>query len=231
MTEHGIRFVRWRTRDIVLGTAALFAISVALIPIGLAVHVSGREDLGPAVTLATSVLEAFLIFVVWRLAVRRYAQGGWAAIGFRPPGSIIRLSVFLVILLASLGFTALYEMAVNWLAVDWLMPEPLPAEMFGEGVVMVMIIASVALLIPVVEEMFFRGFLFVGLAARYGVTTGVIASAAVFAAAHLDVRTMVPIFVSGLLFGWAYHLTKTLWVPIAAHACQNLAALMLLGIM
>ena len=231
MTEHGIRFVRWRVRDIVLGTIALVAISVALIPIVLAVHVSGREDLGPAVTLATSGVEAVLFFIVWRLAVRRYARGGWAAIGFRLPGSIVRLLVFPVILLASLGFTALYEMAVDWLAVDWLMPEPLPEEMFGDGLVRVMIVASVALLIPVVEEMFFRGFLFVGLAARYGVTTGVIASATVFSVAHLDVRTMIPIFVAGLLFGWGYYVTKTLWVPIAAHAFQNLAALMLLNIM
>ena len=231
MTEHGIRFVRWRTRDIVLGTVALFAISVALIPIGLAVHVSGREDLGPVVTLATSVLEALLVLVVWRLAVRRYARGGWAAIGLRPPASIFSLLVIPFVLLGSLSFTALYEMAVNWLAIDWLMPESLPVELFGEGVIRVLIVASVALLIPVVEEMFFRGFLFVGLAARYGAPTGLVVSAAVFAIAHADVRTMIPIFVAGLLFGWAYHETKTLWVPIAAHACQNLAALMLLGVM
>ena len=231
MTEHGIRFVRWRTRDIVLGMVALLAISVMLIPIGLAVHVSGRDDLGPAVTLASSGLEALLFFVVWRLAVRRYPRGGWAAIGFRSPGSIVRLLVLPVILFASLGFTALYEMAVELVAEDWLMPEPLPSELFGEGVVRVMIVASIALLIPVVEEMFFRGFLFVGLAARFGVPTGIVLSAAVFAAAHLDVRTMVPIFVSGLLFGWAYNVTKTLWVPIAAHAFQNLAALMFLDIL
>ena len=231
MTEHGIRFVRWRTRDIVLGTAALFAISVALIPIGLAVHVSGREDLGPAVIFATSGLEALLILVVWRLAVRRYARGGWAAIGFRPPGNIAGLLLFPAILLASLGFTALYEMSVRWLAIDWLMPESLPVEMFGEGFARVMIVASIALLIPVVEEMFFRGFLFVGLAARYGLPMGLVVSASVFAVAHADVSTMIPIFVSGLLFGWAYHVTKTLWVPIAAHAFQNLAALMLLEVM
>ena len=231
MTEHGIRFVRWRTRDIVLGTVALFAISVALIPISLAVHVSGREDLGPALTLAASGLVALLVLVVWRLAVRKYARGGWAALGFRPPGGIVSLLVFPAILLASLGFTALYEGAVNWLAIEWLMPEPLPVELFGEGVFRVLIVASVALLIPVVEEMFFRGFLFVGLAARYGAPTGLVVSAAVFAAAHLDVRTMIPIFVAGLLFGWAYHVTKSLWVPIVAHACQNLAALMFLDVM
>lgn len=230
MTEHGIRFVRWRPRDIVLGTIALFAISIALIPISLVVHVSGREDVGPIVILATSGLEALLIFVVWRRAVRRYARGGWAAVGFRPPASIFSLLVFPAVLLASLSFTALYEMAVNWLAIDWLMPESLPVDLFGEGVIRVLIVASVALLIPVVEEMFFRGFLFVGLAARYGAPTGLVVSAAVFAVAHADVRTMIPIFVAGLLFGWAYHVTRILWVPIAAHACQNLAALMLLGV-
>ncbi len=214
-----------------LGIIALFAISIALIPISLIVHVSGREDVGPIVTLATSGLEALLILVVWRLAVRRYARGGWAALGFRSPGSIVSLAVLPAVLLASLGFTALYEMTVNWLSIERLMPEPLPVELFGEGAIRVLIVASVALLIPVVEETFFRGFLFVGLAARYGLPTGLVASAGVFAIAHADVRTMIPIFVAGLLFGWAYHVTKTLWVPVAAHACQNLAALMLLDVL
>ena len=63
---------------------------------------------------------------------------------------------------------------------------------------------------------------------RFTMLAGLIVSAAVFAAAHLDVRTMIPIFVAGLLFGWAYHKTRTLWVPISAHACQNLAAVMVL---
>jgi membrane protease YdiL (CAAX protease family) len=103
--------------------------------------------------------------------------------------------------------------------------------MFGEGVLRVLTIAVVAVLIPFVEETFFRGFLFAGLAARFGVLTGLIVSAAVFAVAHADVRVFIPIFVAGLLFGWAYHKTKTLWVPIAAHACQNLAAVMLLDVM
>ena len=93
-----------------------------------------------------------------------------------------------------------------------------------------MIVAVIAVLIPFVEEVFFRGFLFAGLAARFGALTGLIVSAAVFAIAHADVKVMIPIFVAGLLFGWAYHRTKTLWVPISAHACQNLAAVMFLDI-
>ena len=230
MTEHGIRFVRWRTRDVVLGTLALIAISVALVPIGLIVHVSGREDLGPVVTLAAAASEALIVLVVWRLAIRRYVQGGWAALGVRSPGSVFGYLLIPVTLIGSLGFTALYELVVTTIGVESLVPEDLPTEMFGEGALRAMTFAVTALMIPFVEELFFRGFLFTGLAARFGAVTGLVVSAALFAIAHADVRTMIPIFVAGLLFGWAYYLTRSLWVPIGAHACQNLVALMFLNV-
>lgn len=231
MTEHGIRFVRWRMRHIVLGTLALIAISVALVPISLVVHVLGRDDLGPAVILAAAAAEALIVLVVWRLAIRRYVQGGWAALGVRSPQSVLAYLLIPVILICSLGFTALYELVVTSIGLESLVPEGLPSETFGDGLLRVMTVSATVLVIPFVEELFFRGFLFTGLAARFGVLTGLVASAAVFAFAHLDVRTMIPIFVAGLLFGWAYQMTKTLWVPIAAHACQNLVALMLLDVM
>ena len=231
MTEHGIRFVRWRTRDVVRGTIALIVISVALVPITLAVYLSGREDLGPVVILAAAAAETLIVLVVWWLAIRRYAQGGWAAVGVRSPRSVLAYLLIPVVLIGSLGFTALYELVVTSIGLKSLVPEELPSEMFGDGLLRVMTVSATALVVPFVEELFFRGFLFTGLAARFGVLTGLTVSAAVFAAAHLDVRTMIPIFVAGFLFGWAYHATKTLWVPIAAHAFQNLAALMLLDVM
>ncbi len=229
MTEHGFYDVRWRIRDIVLGSVvAIIFTSVALFLIGLVVAMTGRQDLGPVEVLAAAASEVLILYVVWRLAVKRYASGGWAAIGVRAPMSVAALLLIPVILLASLGFTALYELAVKSIGVEALVPEHLPSEMFGEGMLRVLTIVVVAVLIPFVEETFFRGFLFAGLAARFGVLTGLIVSAAVFSVAHADVKVFIPIFVAGLLFGWAYHKTKTLWVPIAAHACQNLAAVMFL---
>ena len=232
MTEQEFYDVRWRIRDIVLGSVvAIISTSVALLLIGLVVAMTGRQDLGPVEVLAAAASEVLIVYVVWRLAVKRYASGGWAAIGVRAPMSVAALLLFPVILLASLGFTALYELAVKSIGVEALAPEHVPSEMFGEGVLRVLTIAVVAVLIPFVEETFFRGFLFAGLAARFGVLTGLIVSAAVFSVAHADVKVFIPILVAGLLFGWAYHKTKTLWVPIAAHACQNLAAVMLLDVM
>ncbi len=232
MTEHGFYDVRWRIRDIVLGSViAIVATSGALVLIGLVVAMTGRGNLGPVETLAAAASEALFVYVVWRLAVRRYAQGGWAAVGVRSPTTIVALMLAPVILIASLGFTALYELAAKSIGVESLVPEHLSSEMFGEGILRVLTIVVVGVLIPFVEEVFFRGFLFAGLAARFGVVTGLIVSSAVFAIAHADVKVMVPIFVAGLLFGWAYHKTKTLWVPISAHACQNLAAVMFLDFM
>ena len=232
MTEHGFHDVRWRIRDILFGSVVAIAFtSVALILIGLGVAMSGWENVGPVVTLAAAASEALIVFVVWRLAIRRYVQGGWAALGVRSPDSVVAFLLIPAVLIGSLGFTALYELAVTSIGVESLVPEDLPSEMFGEGALRVLTVAVTALLIPFVEELFFRGFLFAGLAARFGVLTGLIVSAAVFAVAHADVRVIVPIFVAGLLFGWAYHVTKTLWVPIAAHACQNLVALMLLDVL
>ena len=232
MTEHGFHDVRWRIRDILLGTVfAMVATSVALILIALEVALTGREVLGSAETLIAAASEVLIVCVVWWLAVRRYATGGWSAMGLRSPTSILAILLLPAVLLASLAFTALYEMAVRSIGVESLVPEDLPSGMFGEGVLRVITVAVTALLIPFVEELFFRGFLFAGLAAKFGVLTGLTVSAAIFAVAHADVRVIVPIFVAGLLFGWAYHVTKTLWVPIAAHACQNLVALMLLDVL
>ena len=231
MTEHGLLEVRWRLRDIVLGSViAIIATSVALLLIGLAVAMTGRQNLGPVETLAAATSEALIVYVVWRLAIRRYAEGGWAAIGVRSPTNVVVMLAAPAVLLASLGFTALYDLAVRSIGVESLVPERLPTEMLGEGALRLLTIVVIAVLIPFVEELFFRGFLFAGLAARFGTLTGLIVSSAVFAAAHADVKVMAPIFVAGLLFGWAYYKTKTLWVPIAAHACQNLAAVMFLDI-
>ena len=231
MTEQGLHDVRWRIRDVVLGSVvAIIATSVALVLIGFAVAISGRQSIGPTETLAAAVSEALIVYVVWRLAVRRYASGGWAALGIRSPISVFALLLAPIILLASMGFAGLYELAVESIGIEGLTPEHLPSEMFGEGALRALTIVVIAGLIPLVEEIFFRGFLFAGLAARFGVLTGLVVSAAVFAIAHADVKVMAPIFVTGLLFGWAYHKTKTLWVPIFAHACQNLAAVMLIDI-
>ena len=221
--------VRWRLRDLILGSAIVFGSFAVVLATTAAVSIAvGGLEPTPVATVIAAAAEGVTVIVVWRLAVSRYSSGGWSAVGFRYPASLRTVFVIPVILLGSLAFTGLYEVIVATLGVDGLIPQPPPSEMIGEGFTRVLTGVVLAGWVPFVEEVFFRGFLFTGLAARFGVPAGVLGSAAVFALAHVSIGTLVPIFATGILFGWAYWKTRTLWVPICAHGCQNLLATLLI---
>ncbi len=87
-------------------------------------------------------------------------------------------------------------------------------------------IAGAALVVPLMEELFWRSFLqrwvqqadFLALdPARVGVKALLIASA-LFAVEHLQ---WFDGLIAGLAYGWLYIRTRTLWAPIIAHAVTN----------
>lgn len=76
-------------------------------------------------------------------------------------------------------------------------------------------------LIPYIEEFFFRGVLMQTLVSRLGFTKGIILSSLVFGFAHFE-------FISATIFGIVlailYIKFKSLWVPIAVHTLNNAIA-------
>lgn len=78
-----------------------------------------------------------------------------------------------------------------------------------------------AVFAPLVEEIFFRGFLFQGFRERYGWVSAMLVSAAIFAAAHLDLVVLLPTFVLGCLLAYVYHRSNSLWPGIILHFLVN----------
>ena len=87
-------------------------------------------------------------------------------------------------------------------------------------------IAGAALVVPLMEELFWRSFLqrwvqqpdFLALdPAKIGLKALLIASA-LFATAHLQWFAAV---IAGLAYGWLYIRTRNLWAPVVAHAVTN----------
>jgi membrane protease YdiL (CAAX protease family) len=78
--------------------------------------------------------------------------------------------------------------------------------------------------VPVGEEIFFRGFVYGGLRARWGAPLALLISSAFFAAVHLQIVHALPIFVLGIVFGLIYHRTGSLLPAMAAHGLNNLIA-------
>jgi membrane protease YdiL (CAAX protease family) len=78
-----------------------------------------------------------------------------------------------------------------------------------------------AIVAPFVEEVFFRGFLFQGFRQRYGWITASLLSSLIFAAAHLDLVSLIPTFILGNVLAYAYHRSNSVWPGIFLHFLVN----------
>jgi membrane protease YdiL (CAAX protease family) len=76
-------------------------------------------------------------------------------------------------------------------------------------------------LAPLIEEIFFRGFLFQGLRAKYGWIAGMLISSAIFAIAHLDPASLIPTFILGNLLAYLYHRSNSVWPGVLLHMAVN----------
>jgi membrane protease YdiL (CAAX protease family) len=85
----------------------------------------------------------------------------------------------------------------------------------------------VGIVVPIGEEIFFRGLTYGAFRRKLNRHAAVLASAAFFAAAHLQVVEFLPILILGLILTYLYEFTGSLVPGMIAHAVNNLAALAL----
>jgi membrane protease YdiL (CAAX protease family) len=78
------------------------------------------------------------------------------------------------------------------------------------------------LLSPLIEELFFRGFLLTFLKKYTSTWMALILSSGVFAFVHVNLGAALPLWFLGLALGLAYEHTGCLLLPIGIHACWNL---------
>ena len=87
--------------------------------------------------------------------------------------------------------------------------------------VVVAIVAFAIAVAPVFEEFFFRGFAYPALKERWGTWRALVIVSAAFAAIHLHVPSLGPLFVLAIGLGLAYEFTGSLLAPITMHALFN----------
>lgn len=82
-------------------------------------------------------------------------------------------------------------------------------------------IISIAIIGPILEEIVFRRVIFGSLLQVQGFWISAIVSGVVFAAVHIDFTHILLYTVCGLIFAYLYHKTKRLLAPIIAHILLN----------
>jgi membrane protease YdiL (CAAX protease family) len=91
--------------------------------------------------------------------------------------------------------------------------------------------AVMGILVPILEEAYFRGCLLSALKNRWGPRTALVVSALAFAALHFNLLLLPVYFLLGILTGILYQRTGNLLAPAAFHSLNNLASLAVLSLL
>ncbi|HWP63213.1 MAG TPA: type II CAAX endopeptidase family protein [Candidatus Binatia bacterium] len=213
-------------------------LSIALVPVLRGLGVDPDSPAGAfGALLATGV--AYLGLV--RLVVVGTGALSWAEMGVRRPRGLVRELLYGAVL----AVPVLYGSGILALVLGsvFAIPEPpLPpaTEPYGRALNLV----SGALLAPVVEEVFFRGFVTTAWLRRYGATAAIVRGAVFFAFAHVltvggesfaegleraafAFVVRIPI---ALLLGWLFVRRGSLAAAIGCHATFNGLPLAILAV-
>ena len=227
-----IACVPWKVRDVVIA-AALFVPAgvIGSLALGIALErLSVVDDKILAAILGSILLPAALLAGAWFFGIRRHGAS-IGSLGFVPTSLQSATWLPAVALSIGLSVTAAYALSMEALGADILVPDQgLEKIAELEGVAQIPTFLIVGVLAPFGEEVFFRGFLLAALVPVMGGLRGALVSSGLFAVAHLNVGTLLPIFVMGMLLAWLYLRTGSIWPSIVAHTAQNLLALTFLEI-
>lgn len=103
--------------------------------------------------------------------------------------------------------------------------EPIPEQAFPDPFSFAGLLATSVVLIPVVEELLFRGILFGSFCRSTSYQAAIVYSAVLFVLSHLMI-SWLSIFFIGILLAWLYWRTDNLAVTMVVHGTINLGSLL-----
>lgn len=177
----------------------------------------GTPSLAGAIVLLMSTQGALLL-VTWLFVLAPRALSGVLERGGRAGAVLAGVGWGALAWLGASALTFAIVVLMERLGVP---PEVPVAEQAVAALDPFVVVVAVVVLAPIAEEAFFRGVAFNAWLRERGVRFAYIASAALFAAIHASLVSLLPIFALGLALAWVYRRTRSLLAPIAMHATVN----------
>jgi membrane protease YdiL (CAAX protease family) len=178
-------------------------------------------DLLTTATIASAVICGGLIFVF--VKVRRGASfAEYLAFKSLSKRSVVAILAITVIFIV---FSSLFNLFLERPADSDFMTGA-----YGNVTSLPLLWFAIVVFAPLFEELFIRGFLFIGFArSRLGPAGAVILTTLVWALLHIQygLYEITLIFVLGIILGIVRHRAGSLWAPIIIHALNNLVAMIL----
>jgi len=221
-TREPLPQVPWNKRDILWGVIGGFALLMAvtlLVTVGLRLYerVTDGTLLGTSAAI-TMLAELALLVPVWWFGLRKYHLT-WDSVGLRGFSLGQGLGLGCLFLLFAFSFNMAWGLLLYFLD---LRTQPDVLQLFGGGIQgLLMALVTGGIIVPIAEEIFFRGFVFAGLHQHLGLRRALLLNGILFALVHILPTSWPPIFVLGVLFALLYEQTGSIWPAVIAHGAIN----------
>jgi hypothetical protein len=216
--------VPWGWRD-VGGVLAL--VIVGLVTIFVVVRVVVKQtgiQVTPGMTSPINYIVGVMIYILLLLGIYLFAarQAGWKALGLVwPPWWALALT--LPLLVAELFGMAIINALVALLTGAFENPqiESLTGGQSTSPQMLLLLLVLVAGIVPVAEELFFRGMLYPLLRQRWGASIAILSNAAIFAVLHFVPIIIPALFFVGLILALLREWSGSTVPCIVLHMMQN----------
>lgn len=215
----------WTWRDlgavillIIIGTAFVFLTLRVLVLISGATLEAGMAS--PVGYIGSAAIYGILILAIYLVVVRRT---GWAALGIRraPWQAYIATPLYLLGALIGMAFINIVIIRLSGSTFENPQVEALTGGQPFTPQTLALLLVLIAGLVPIAEELFFRGLLYPLLRYQWGADAAIVVSALIFAVAHFIPLLIPALFFVGLFLGLLREKSGSLLPCILFHAMQN----------
>ena len=200
---------------------------IGTLAVWFALYSVGLSD-GLAFSISSLLVEIILIPLV---LLYIYVDGSLDRIKEMLKFDSLKRALFLIlaipIVVTIIDFLLTMIYAITWIGI---FGEPssntdLGTDWGSSSIDIAFLFLSVAIVTPIAEELFFRGYVLDAINRKHGDWTAIIWSAVLFGLVHVDPFTMGQAFMGGIIYGWIRMRTGSLLPSIACHMMWNMLAL------
>ena len=203
----------------IFGMFLMLTIAVG-VPVGIIQFGLGDAASGPLLLIAYSLPLLLLIYIAKSKRKQNSLNEKKLHFKFFP------LKLLPVVIIVTYSILIINMEVTSWIPIpDWLM-EWLK-ELSRDDIWGFLIIAVAA---PLLEEILMRGIVLDGMLKNYKPWKAIIWSAVLFGALHLNLWQFISAFLMGIVMGYLYWKTKSIWICIIIHALNNGTAFFLMSL-
>lgn len=214
--------------------AKVFAMNIILFGVfaGLFSLVPGMADtldsVHPSLTfLVQYMLQFFILFFpLWFFVIGKY-NANFSDFGF----SKVKLRTIIIWTILAYAFYFLVATLVAatlqlyGIDVPGYQAQESYLDVFGTDTIgLIVAYISIAVIAPVIEETFFRGFIYRVFTKTWPIWFGSLLTAILFALIHFQIESFFPLLFLGLILNFLYRKTNSIWTSIIFHSFNNVLA-------